>query len=197
MTTPDCVSSWEYALRRLEGELSPLLTYHGLAHTCDDVLPAAIRLAALEGVKGEDLNLLLTAVWYHDVGYIENQAGHETVSIRIASSVLPRFGFGRTQIRIIRGLIEVTQIPQSPATHLQEIMADADLDLLGRDDFWPLSQALRQETAALGRPTTDLEWYSSQLAFLQSHHYFTTSANSLRAAGKQQNVEALIRLLQT
>ena len=197
MTPANFAGAWQHALQRLEEALSPLLTYHSVAHTRDDVLPAAKRLAALENVEGEDLNLLLTAAWYHDIGYVETPAeNHEAVGIRISAQVLPRYGFGLAQIRIIGGLVEATRLPQSPATHLEEIMADADLDLLGRDDFWSLNQALRAEMAALGKPTTDEEWYTGQLAFLQAHRYFTASAIRLRAAGKQRHVEAMIELLE-
>jgi len=197
MTATDFAGAWQYALRRLEGELSPLLTYHNVAHTRDDVLPAAKRLATFEQVEGEALNLLLTAVWFHDIGFVENRAaGHETVGIRIVTQILPRYDFSPAQIQIIGALILVTKIPQSPTTHLEKVIADADLDLLGRDDFWSLNQALRAETEALGRPTTDEEWYTGQLAFLQTHRYFTVSARSLRAGGKKQNIEKMLKLLE-
>ena len=197
MPPTDFAGAWQYALLRLDGELSPLLTYHCVAHTRDDVLPAAKRLAAMEQVGKKDLNLLLTAVWFHDIGFVENLAtDHEAVGIRIVTEVLPRYGFNPAQIRAVRDLIQVTKIPQSPTTHLEEIMADADLDLLGRDDFLALNQALRAETAALGKSTTDEEWYMGQVAFLQTHCYFTDSARFLRAAGKKQNIEKLIKLLE-
>jgi len=197
MTPADFAGAWQYALRRLEKETSPRLTYHSVAHTRDDVVPAAARLAALENVAGEELNLLLTAAWYHDLGFVKNSAAdHEAVAVRIAAQVLPRYGLSPGQIRVIKGLIMVTHIPQSPATRLEQILADADLDSLGRDDFWSLNQALRAERATLGKSTTDESWYSSQLAFLQAHNYFTASATKLRAAGKQRNIEGMIKLLE-
>jgi uncharacterized protein len=197
MTPADFSGTWQYASQRLEEGLSPLLTYHCVAHTRDDVLPAAKRLAVLENVAGEELNLLLTAAWYHDIGFVENQAAnHETIGVRIVAEVLPRYGLSPGQIRAISGMIMVTRLPQAPVTHLEQILADADLDLLGRDDFWFLNQALRAETAALGRPTTDEAWYSGQLAFLQAHRYFTASARALREAGKQRNIEVMIKLLE-
>ena len=71
-------------------------------------------------------------------------------------------------------------------------MADADLDMLGRDDYMVLNLTLRDEMAARGMPSSDEEWYSSQLRFLRSHRYFTASARALRDAGKQRNIEALL-----
>jgi len=171
MNQPDFERARQYALERLERELPPMLLYHSLAHTRDDVVPAAERLAALEEVDGEALLLLRTAAFYHDLGHVEH-------------------------IQVISGLIMATKLPQSPRTLLEEIMADADLDVLGRDDFFTRNQDLRAERAALGVPTTDEEWYSGQLEFIQSHRYFTAAARTLRDARKKQNIEEMIKLLE-
>jgi hypothetical protein len=42
---------------------------------------------------------------------------------------------------------------------------------------------------------SDVEWYTNQLRFLTSHHYFTKSARSLRDSRKQRNIADLERLL--
>lgn len=195
MPTPDFDAARRYALQRLETELPAVLVYHSVAHTRDDVVPAVERLAEREGVQDEDLLLLRTAAWYHDLGFVEDETGHEEIGARIARQVLPRFGYSPAQIETVCGIIVATRLPQTPTTHLQQIMADADLDLLGRDDFWMLNQALRDEEAALGQPHTDEEWYGSQLAFLQAHHYFTPAARELRGEGKEHHVRAMARRL--
>ena len=46
MPTPDFERAKYYAFERLRHELPPSMHYHSLAHTCEDVLPAAERLAA-------------------------------------------------------------------------------------------------------------------------------------------------------
>ena len=196
MNPPDFERAKQYALERLEQELPATLTYHCLAHTRDDVVPAVERLAALEGVDGQDLLLLRTAAYYHDLGYVEQRADHEATAVRIASEVLPRFGYSPEQINVIGGIILATRVPHDPRTHLEEIMADADLDLVGRDDFWPLNRDLRAEREALGQPMTDEEWYGGQLAFFQAHRYFTASARALRQALKQRHIEELAALLE-
>ena len=84
----------QYALGRLEKELSSGLYYHGLFYTTDDVVLAVEKFAEGEGIEGESLDLLLTAAWFHDLGFIEVRAGHEAAGARIASEVLPGFGYG-------------------------------------------------------------------------------------------------------
>jgi uncharacterized protein len=184
MTSPNYEQAKAYAVRRLSRDLLPNLFYHSIAHTCDDVVPAVLRLAEGEGVVGEDLALLLTAAYFHDVGFVETLRGHEEVGIRIAQSVLPGLGFSAAQLDIICGIILATRIPQTPRTLLEAIIADADLDILGRDDFWDLNHKLRAEWAAHGVHSTDEAWFAGQVAFLSGHTYFTATARRLRETGQ-------------
>lgn len=195
MPTPDLEGARRYALERLGRELAPMLCYHCLAHTRDDVAAAAERLADLEGLAGEDRLLLLTAAYFHDIGYVERRADHEAAGIRIAQAVLPDFGYSPGQVQAIGQLLLATQLPQTPATLAEQILADADLDVLGRADYWDRSRALRAEWEFFGLRVTDAEWYQSQLDFLRQHHYFTASARRLRQPTKQAHMARLARLL--
>ncbi len=197
MNQPDFEHARQYAFQRLERELAPDLFYHSIRHTRDEVLPAAERLAAMEGICPEQFLLLRTAATYHDIGFIEKYTGHEAVSIRIAAEVLPRFGYSPAQIQAIADIIRATKLPQSPRNLLEQIMADADLDGLGREDFWDRNVDLRAELAVYDRPVDDVEWYKGQVQFLTAHSYFTPSAHTLRAAQKQRHLDELaIRLEQ-
>jgi hypothetical protein len=89
----------------------------------------------------------------------------------------------------------VTQVPQEPTGLLQQIICDADMDSLGRKDFFVASHRLRLEYAAYEKPVTLIEWYPRQLAFLERHTYFTPSAAQLRDPGKRNNIEEIKRLL--
>ncbi|MBN1890093.1 MAG: hypothetical protein JW850_19000 [Thermoflexales bacterium] len=194
MNTPDWEGAERHALKLLEG-LPPGLAYHGIHHTRDDALPSAHRLAEMSGVEGEGLILLRTAVLYHDTGYLEQYFRNEPIGARIAAETLPAFGFSPSQIQAIRGIIMATQLPQSPHTFLEELICDADLDSLGRDDYFVTAHNLRDELEGHGVPLTMQEWYERQIQFLTSHSYFTAAARSLRDAGKQKNIQELERRL--
>lgn len=185
-----------YALNRLEHELDQRLIYHNIAHTRDDVLPAAERIAELEGVNEADLTLLRTAVLFHDIGFVEAYQDHESVSIRIAQDVLPGFGFSPQQIDVITRIIQATRLPQSPHTLLEKIMADADLDVLGRQDLFQRNRDLRNEMKTEGRVFTDIEWFSSQLSFLRGHSYFTDGAHMVRSGQKLRNIDQMAQMLE-
>jgi uncharacterized protein len=195
MNLPDLDRARDYALERLERELPATLTYHSLSHTRDYVVPDAERLANLEGVSGEELMLVITGALYHDIGFAEQRVEHEARSARIAAEVLPRFGYSAEQVSIVEGIIMATRIPQRPRSLSEAIVADADLDLLGRDDFWTLNRCLRAELKAVGQTWSDEEWYSSQLAFLREHRYFTITARATRQAGKERHIQEVEDLL--
>lgn len=192
---PDLVGAVNYAINLLRSNLSRELVYHSLEHTCDEVARSARRIAHLTGVNLEEMLLIRTAAYFHDVGFINRRHEHEQESARIAASVLPQFGYSAAQIDLVTGQIIATRFPQSPQNALEAILADADLSVLGKKQFLARNQDLRQELAALGEPVSDDVWYSSQLAFLRSHRYFTPVARKLYDSGKVQNVRLLTQIL--
>jgi CheY-like chemotaxis protein/class 3 adenylate cyclase/predicted metal-dependent HD superfamily phosphohydrolase len=189
--TTDFEGALRYALTRLEHELDPQLTYHNLWHTRDEVLPATRRLAASSGIEAEDMRLLEVGAVYHDIGFLVQRHEHEQAGADLVAEVLPQFGFTPEQIAVVQGMIMATRFPQSAQTPLEEILADADMDVLGREDFLSRSQALRDEFDASGTAHSDRGWYRRQLVFLESHCYFTEATRALRDSEKQNNISAI------
>ena len=184
----------KYTLNRLRSELSDRLYYHSVDHTLD-VLDAATRLAEMENVNGYDKVLLKTGALFHDLGFIETYDGHEDASIRMAKKALPGFGYSVDEIKVIEGLIRSTEIPQTPKTHLEQIMADADLDYVGRDDLFVIGQRLQYEWQLQGIVSSLRDWHEKQLQFLKAHKFFTKSAKKLREERKQENIKELETLM--
>jgi HD superfamily phosphodiesterase len=179
-----------YINGRLRKELPKHLSYHSVAHV-KDVYAAAERLAKAEGVKGEDLTLLLTAVMYHDCGFMVQSKEHEAIGCDIARESLPRFDYTPEQIERICGMIMATRIPQTPHNLLEEIIADADLDYLGRNDFWSIGNKLFTELQMYSIIQTEDEWNKLQIKFLEQHHYFTKTAIKTRKQKKDEYVAIL------
>lgn len=185
----------KFILYKLETELSPLLSYHNVGHVVD-VYHAAEIIAEKEGIEGEDLLLLLTAALYHDAGFLIGNNEHELKSCEIARQYLPQYEYSNQQIDKICEIIMATKIPQSPTDLLGEIICDADLDYLGRDDFFSIGNRLYQELLNLQLLTSEDEWNRLQVKFLDAHHYFTKTAISLRNAVKEQNLQAVKNKIQ-
>lgn len=195
MSQPDYEQARAYALSRLAHDLDPALCYHSLTHTRDDVAPAMERLAQHAGISGEALLLLRTAAYFHDLGFVERRAEHESAGVQIAAAVLPGYGYTPGQIAQISGMIMATRLPQSPRNLHEQLMADSDLDLLGRDDFLPLNGKLRAELAHFRPDPGTRMWFEGQLAFLREHRYWTDMARQLRDSGKRRNIARIEQLL--
>lgn len=177
----------KFILSKLETALSPQLSYHSAEHTID-VYEAAKELAKNEGVSGDDLTLLLTAAMYHDSGFLIDQKEHETLSCQVARQHLPAYGYSAGQLEKICGMIMATQIPQQPRNQLEEILCDADLDYLGRDDFFSIGDKLYAELRMFGIVNNENDWNILQAGFLEKHHYFTKTAINLRKHKKEEHL---------
>ncbi|MEI7895687.1 MAG: HD domain-containing protein [bacterium] len=192
----DFKSASEYIIHRLRLELNPGLSYHCAEHTFD-VLEATRRLTVLENIDPHGQLLLETAALYHDAGMIVQYKDHESASASLARQSLPGFGYSAAEIDEIAELILVTKLPQRPYSLLEQIICDADLDYLGRDDFYINSFKLRLEWQVNGVLTTTLsEWLDVQVNFLTNHQYFTKSAILLRNQNKLKHLEEIKKLIQ-
>lgn len=177
-----------HIIKVLEKGLNDHLYYHCIDHT-KDVVRAAESLAIQEGVTDEGLYLLKSAATYHDAGFVEKYDDNEPIGARMAEEILPNYGYTDDQIEQVKRLIYVTKIPHQPQSHLEEIICDADLDYLGRDDFHEISDRLRRELKEHGKISGDRQWDEIQIDFLSKHQYFTKTANKMRQQKKLRNLE--------
>lgn len=193
---PDYASAIDFALHLLRTQLPASCTYHCAQRTELDVMRTVRRLARLSGVTAQESQQLQVAAAYHDVGYIRTVDNHVATSIEIMSETLPDFGFCGAEVETITAMVQATRMPQAPRNSLEALLADADLDSLGREDFLQTSTALWQEQKVVGRCLSWGDWLRAQLRFLQEHRYFTPAASQLRDAGKQSNIALLRQLIE-
>jgi len=185
----------KYILTRLKNELTPVFCYHSIGHTLD-VLQASHLLSDLEKLNGQQKILLETAALFHDSGILTQYRDHEAISVSIARETLPGFGYSQADIEEIAGLIMITKLPQKAISLPEKILCDADLDYLGRDDFFIHSFELQLEWRNLGiRLTNFQEWLEIQVDFLEGHQFFTSSANSLRKEKKSDHLNQIKKIL--
>jgi uncharacterized protein len=180
----------QFALNKLQAELSPSLVYHDIRHTLE-VMEESKALAELCGVSKTEQELLQIAAAFHDIGYLEIYDGHEAKSCEIVKNILPFYSFTEAQITRICELIMTTKMPQSPFDLESGILCDADLDYLGRDDYEEKAQSLRIELESIGIKYSDEEWLSVQINFLRNHAYHTEVERSRRDSGKRKVLKML------
>jgi predicted metal-dependent HD superfamily phosphohydrolase len=191
----DLPGARDYIIGRLTYESNPNLFYHSVAHTLD-VYHSAGRLAVIENIDPKLKIIIETAALYHDAGMLSQYDDHEASSVILACNVLPRFDYPASVIDQIAALIMVTKLPQQAVSLPEQIICDADLDYLGREDFFIHSFQLQLEWNLNGVRKTDLrEWLGIQINFLSSHRYFTSAASKLRNEGKEKNLTEIRQIL--
>lgn len=175
-------------LNKLKSSLPEDLSYHDIKHTLN-VEKSAERIAQLEGIIGEELVLLKTAVLFHDAGFIMSHEDNEEIAINLMKAELPKYGYSDDQIEIIGKIIRATVKGTEPESLLEKIMCDADHDYLGRADYGSIAKKLRKELDIQGRKMSESEWIKFQLNYLKNEHeYYTQTAKNIRQKGKLKRI---------
>ena len=183
----------EHVVDMLETRM-PNLPYHNVRHV-QDVRDAALKIANTEHATEKEMQLIELAALLHDIGFIQGAKDHEATSARMAQEMLPAFGYQEADIESIKSMIMATKLPQSPTSHLDKILCDADLDYLGRDDFFDIGATLREELMAAGVVESEREWNLVQKTFLESHRYHTAYGKQNREANKQERLKQIVAKL--
>jgi uncharacterized protein len=178
-------------LKKLEEELPKRFYYHSFSHTID-MHDSAARIAEFENINEDDKELVLVAAFFHDAGFIINRENHEMHSCTIANEMLPKFEYAPIEMEAVCKLIMATQMPVNPKSKLEEIICDADLDYLGRDDFKEIGDLLYRELSEDGMIEGEAAWNELQIRFLTNHRYFTAFGKTNREEKKQENLRGLL-----
>ncbi|WP_224490661.1 HD domain-containing protein [Robertkochia flava] len=178
------------AIEILDSQLSDKLYYHGIDHTLD-VLKVVNKYIERSGIPEREAKLLRLGTLYHDIGFTVSNEEHEKHSAEIARKHMEALHFDEADIEVVEGLIAATRIPQYPKNELEMIICDADLDYLGRKDFWPISDSLFKELKAFGKVDTKHQWNKIQISFLEKHSYHTQYAREKRQPAKEKRIKEL------
>lgn len=188
--SPDFEGLKRDVLDWMEAGLPEVLTYHCVGHT-RDVLKAAIRIGEAEGLSDTEMKDLKAAAVLHDSGFVISFKDHEESSCNVAKKWMPKYGYDTDVIERVCEMIRATEIPQKPKSHASEVLCDADLDYLGRDDFWKIANRLYKEFRAMGVIENEEEWNRLQIRFFESHAYFTKTAEKWRDEQKAERLKEI------
>ncbi len=186
----------QHVAEMLQNGLDPIYSYHNVAHTLDVARQAMIIASEENPMNDQAFIELQLAALYHDTGFLHHWFKHEEQSCLVVRADLPVFGVTPEQLDNICQLIMVTKVPHNPTGILQEIICDADLDYLGREDFFTISERLFREFMACGIVKSKTEWQEQQISFLESHRYFTSSSNRRRNPLKQNHIQYLLQAME-
>lgn len=175
-------------LGELKEKLSDHLTYHRYEHTID-VANVCNHYIDYYMIADHIAELIRIAAVGHDYGYVFSPQDHEERSIEELRPLLT--DYSESQISLIAGMIRATKVPQQPNSLYEEILADSDLDYLGRDDYDKLSGGLYKEFLHFGVVKNDLDWLEIQIKFLENHKFHTDWAKMHRSDAKQRVIQRL------
>ncbi|MBC6995407.1 HD domain-containing protein [Neolewinella lacunae] len=162
-----------YVARLLISKLPADRLYHNLHHTIN-VVQGVINIGNAEKVSEPEMETLLLAAWFHDVGHIKTYEGHEVASAEIARDFLLRHDYPAERMAAVARCILATTMPQRPESHLEEIICDADMYHLSLVTYEHAQELLREEwSRVLGKVSSDEDWERENQEFLHQHHYFT------------------------
>ena len=181
----------EHVVKYFQSHRDSQLPYHNLDHT-RGVVKAAMQIADHSQLNERDFFIVITAAWFHDVGYFHGVENHEKKGAEIAQDFLYRLDVDKETIQTICDCILATTLPQKAQTKLEEIVCDADLFHLGTDDFLEKNKLIRKEMEnRKGHSISKNEWRKSTIQFLINHHYYTDYCQLLLNEKKKEHIERL------
>ncbi|KAA5536478.1 HD domain-containing protein [Taibaiella lutea] len=168
------------------------LFFHNLQHT-QDVVRAAMQIGDHYQLNENDYAVLITAAWFHDIGYFTEAARHEEISADLVTDFLNKNGIEDPSFTAaVVSCIRATKMPQSPKHLIEEILCDADLFHLGTDSFSDKNSALRKEKEAFkGDKINKTSWREGNIKFMTEHRYFTDYARLLLDDEKEKHLSKL------
>ena len=189
----------QYIRELFKDELPAGIKYHDAEHTLHPtkgVVAVANRIALAEKISEHDRELLISAAYFHDTGYIREYDKNEPIAARMAGRILKLIGYKPAEIKKVQKMILATDLARKPKSLVEKILCDADLDHLGRDDFFKRDGKLRKGRSARGIDVSDeAKWYRGTLDLITNHKYYTASQIKLRQEKKQKNIEQLQKKL--
>lgn len=182
------------AIDLLNNKLPVEFVYHNINHT-ERVVESVEEIIAHSTLTNEQINIVLIAAWFHDVGYIDGCDNHESSSQKYATAFLKSQNVDQELINQVNKCIDATRIKHEPETLPQKVIRDADASHLAADDFESTSELLRQEWKLMHiKDYSPEDWIDVNIQMLANKHRFYTSyARQHWQSKKQENLSDLLQ----
>ncbi len=167
--------------------------FHEILHT-RQVVDAVDELCKLMDIPPHKRMLLKIAAWFHDTGYDQGPTEHEQRSAAYARQFMEAEGFAEADIAFVERCILATNTNNTPKDEYEELLRDADLSHLGKNNYWERCSRLRQELALTrNQIMPEAEWVAFEIDFLSRHCFFTKAARALYSEGKARHLQQLFK----
>lgn len=171
--------------------------YHSYRHAIE-VMERAIYLWEKEGLNESEIEMLGLAWLFHDTWFVIQYDDNEPIWAKIAKNFLKSILYPVEKINIIERIILATKPSYTnPKDIYERIIKDADLDNLGRKDFFQKWHNLKKEIEIIKNiKIRDPDWNHWSVDLLKEHHYQTLTQIIERDATKQENLKKMLTELE-
>lgn len=171
--------------------------YHSYNHAIE-VMERAIYLWEKEWLPKQDLEMLWLAWLFHDTGFIIQYDKNEPIWSKIAQNYLKRNLYPEDRIKIIERMILATDPDyKTPVDIYEQIIKDADMDNLWREDFFERAHNLKKELEVVKNiKIKDPDWMHASVELLKEHQFKTLTQKIERDKLKQENLKKMIEELE-
>ncbi|MFK7779985.1 MAG: HD domain-containing protein [Candidatus Gracilibacteria bacterium] len=171
--------------------------YHSYKHAIE-VMERAMYLGEKEGLSEDELEVIGLAGLFHDTGFVIQYDNNEQIGSKIAQNYLKSILYPKEKIELVERLILAT-IPEykTPVDIYEKIIKDADMDNLGRKDFFERSNSLKKEIEIIKNiKIRDPEWNHGLVELLKEHQYEALTQKIERDGKKHENLEKMLKELE-
>ncbi|MFS4447334.1 hypothetical protein [Maribacter sp. 2307UL18-2] len=163
----------QYVTNLLTFHLPKNIYYHNIAHT--KMVVGAVRIISKKSKLEKRQSMILElAAWFHDLGFLSKNIGHEHLSAKMAANFLKTNNVRSSIIYQVTDCIMATKLGAIPADLTESIIKDADIFHISQNDYWRLNGLLRKEISSINSSHyTHEEWFRKNLEFLQNISFNT------------------------
>lgn len=171
------------------------MTYHNLNHT-REVVKAAENIGSYASLKEDEMEILLLAAWFHDIGFKYTYEKHEDKSVEIATEFLKEQKYPEDRIAKVKSSILSTCVDQEPSSPIEFVLNDADFIHLTKKSYFDKLLLLKSELEKnSGKKIPDAIWYEENLDFLKNHRFYTEYGKTVLAPKVDKNVMAQQKMI--
>ncbi|MBW6481661.1 MAG: HD domain-containing protein [Vicingaceae bacterium] len=189
MNSPLLIAAEQHVFNLFKQHYNTKLVYHNFKHT-NEVVENAKEIAKAEKISDEELELVLIAAWFHDVGYLKSCENHEQLGVDEATSFLQEHKISLEKIKVVSSCILATKLKVEPTNLLEEIICDADMTGLSKPNYNERTLLLRTEFELIKKEETlnEEDWLKKEIDFLTNQKYYTKYAQLNLNEKKIQNL---------
>ena len=171
--------------------------YHSYNHAIE-VMERCIYLWEKEWLEKEEIEMVAIAWLFHDTGFIIQYDNNEPIWAKIAQNYLRTILYDRDKIKNIERLILATDPEYKiPVDIYEKIIKDADMDNLGRKDFFEKTNNLKREREIIKNiKIRDPEWRHASIDILREYKFKTFTQKMERDFTKWENLQEMLKELE-